>query len=329
MPNFENCNLSDPILLHIRKESINLKEDQTVSEALEFFHSQRVTKQIIYFYVTDEKSKLVGVVPTRGLLMNPPAVKISSIMIRDVLTLPSSANVADACELFYKHKFLALPVVADDGRLEGIVDIAHFTDAIIDVNRRGSHDDIFQLIGVHLAAAQKKSPFLAFKNRFPWLVCNMIGGLLCAFVLSRYEHLLDYVIILALYIPVVLALSESVSMQSMTITLQRLHKDTVNLKYFIIAIRNEFVTAFLLGAGSGGIVGLTAWLWKGNVDAAFAMAYSILFAIMTACVIGVVIPIAVKRFSKDPKLASGPIILSIADVLTLLLYFNIAALMIK
>ena len=329
MAKLNHSNLEDPVLSHMTREFIYLRDDQCVREAMEHCHCRGIAQHIIYFYVTDEQKRLIGVVPTRRLLMSKPDEKISSIMLREIVSVPIGANVQAACELFYKYRYLALPVVDEQGRLEGMVDISALTDAMVDVNRKYMYDDIFQIIGVHLAAARKRSPLAAFKNRFPWLLCNIAGGLMCAFVVGMYEKLLDYVIILALFIPVVLALGESVSMQSMTITLQRLHRDIVNRKYFIIAVRNEFITSFLLGIGSGALVGLAAWLWRGELQVSLAIGYSIFFSIMTACILGVVIPMAVHVFNKDPKVASGPLILTVADIATLLLYLNIAGTMLR
>ena len=329
MARLKQSSLGDPVISHMTREFIFLRDDQTVGEAMHHCHCRGITQQIVYFYVADDQKRLVGVVPVRSLLMSQPTDIISQIMLKDIVSVPVTASVQMACELFYKHRYLALPVVDEDGKLEGMVDLTHLTDAMIDVNRKHVHDDIFQLIGVHLAAAKRRSPWGAFKNRFPWLLCNILGGLLCAFVVGIYEKLLDHIIIFALFIPVVLALGESVSMQSMTITLQRLHRDIVNKKYFLIAVRNEFITSFLLGMGSGAVVGFVAWMWRGNVQVALAIGYSIFFAIMAACVLGVAIPMAVYAWSKDPKVASGPIILAIADIATLLLYLNIANVMLR
>jgi magnesium transporter len=124
---------------------------------------------------------------------------------------------------------------------------------------------------------------------------------------------------------VVLALAESVSIQSTTITLASLGPSPSARRPGLgAALGREFATATLLGLASGGLVGGAAWLWKGDACAALVIGASIALAIVTACLIGVLLPWGVRLLGRDPKLASGPLVLASADVATLLFYFNIA-----
>ena len=129
-----------------------------------------------------------------------------------------------ASEYFASRKLLAFPVIEDNGTLVGVVDVSLFTNEVIDLARQ-TYDDIFQLLGVHATAM--RTPWTAFLDRFPWLLSNIVGGLLCAAIASQFEVLLEHVVVLALFIPIVLALAESVSMQSATLTLQVLSDDSV------------------------------------------------------------------------------------------------------
>src|SRR5205814_3543475 len=126
-----------------------------------------------------------------------------------VLTLPSTATVREACELFLAHRFLAFPVVRED-RMVGIVDVELFAEGIDDLERTKQQEDLFQLMGVHLSAAQLASPWAGFTSRFPWLLCNITGGILAALLTKLFDKLLAQVVALALFVPVVLTLSESV-----------------------------------------------------------------------------------------------------------------------
>ncbi len=121
-----------------------------------------------------------------------------------------------AAEYFVNRRFLAFPVVEPGGRLVGVVDVSLFTDDVLTLARQ-SFDGIFQLIGVH--ATEGLTAWSSFRDRFPWLLCNVGGGLLCAVLASHYESLLDHLVVLALFIPVVLTLAEAVSIQSLTLTL--------------------------------------------------------------------------------------------------------------
>lgn len=316
-------NLNEPILDHVRFEYVTLLDTQTVGDALATLRSQTLAEQIIYFYVVNADGALMGVVPTRRLLMSPLESKIADIMVGKLVTVPYSASVLDVCELFIQHRFLSLPVVDDERRLMGVADVSLFTD-VFDVAERQRGEDVYQLIGIHLSSHRSLNPLQSFGERFPWLMCNIAGGVLCAILSSFYESYLVDVVVLALFIPVVLALSESVSIQAMTIALEALHGDRLDIRFVMKALAREFAAAFLLGVACGGTVGTIAWLWKGQPWVATAIGGSIAMAMITACLLGVALPALVRSFRIDPRIAAGPIVLATADVATLLFYFNLA-----
>jgi magnesium transporter len=324
MPAHATDILGDPITSHMRSDYTALGAGQTVGEALHTLRTQQMAEQIVYFYVLDDERRLVGVVPTRRLLMNMADVKVADVMIRDVLSVPHTMTVLDACEFFVMHRLLAFPVVNEQNHLLGVVDAALFTDEMFDASERQSANDVFQLIGVRMAAVRGASPWQGFQQRFPWLLCNIAGGVACALLAGQYERLLNHVIVLALFIPVVLALAESVSMQSMTLTLQSFHGERVEWRSVFRGVRRESATASLLGAMCGSVVGLIAYVWKGDGRVSMAIGVSIALAILTACVLGSLLPTIVRVVKGDPKIAAGPIVLAAADVLTLLFYFNLA-----
>jgi magnesium transporter len=154
---------------------------------------------------------------------------------------------------------------------------------------------------------------------------NVMGGLAAALIAGMYESLLHAAVVLALFIPVVLALAESVSIQSVTITLQQLHGRDPGWAVFVRALRREAATATLLGLACGSIVGFTVWAWKGTPDVAVAILAVITLSMLTACLLGVGLPTALRVLERDPRIASGPVVLASADLITLLLYFNLAA----
>src|SRR5207253_277579 len=118
------------------------------------------------------------------------------------------------------HKLLAFPIVDDEWRMIGLVDVDLYTQELSDLDRRDDSDTLFQLIGVHLSEAQQKSPLTSFGKRFPWLLANVGGGIVAAILAGVYEHELETAVALALFIPVVLALAESVCIQSVSLALQ-------------------------------------------------------------------------------------------------------------
>lgn len=322
-------NLHLPVLAHVHRDLVTLHPGQTVEQTLAELRTRQLAEKIVYFYVVDEQERLCGVIPTRRLLMSPPDAIIGTLMDKKLVTLPATATVLDACEFFTIHRFLALPVVDEAGRLLGVTEVNLLTEEIFNLADSRSTDALFQLIGVHVAEARAGSPWAGFRSRFPWLLANISGGILCAVVASRYEAFLDQVIVLALFIPVVLALAESVSVQSTTLTIQGFAGSGVVWLRFLRNLGKEFTTALFLGLACGALVGLIAWLWKGIGLVAIAIFASITLAMITACLLGALLPTALHALGKDPKIAAGPLVLATADVATLLFYFNLAGLLVS
>lgn len=310
------------ILDYVRPADLILPAGETIGAALERARQLPGTNVILYCYVVDEDDRLVGIVPIQRLLINPPEARIADVMIDEVVAIPAWATVLVAAEYFVNRRLLAFPVVEAGGRLVGIVDASLFTDDVLAMARE-SFDGIFQIIGVHATAG--RTPWTGFKDRFPWLLCNIAGGLLCAVLASRYESLLDVAVVLALFIPVVLALGESVSIQSVTLTLQNLHGDRrFAWLPFLRGVLKEFLTAVLLGLGCGVLVAATAWLWKGEPLVGVALGLAITASMVTASVLGLALPTALHAAKADPKIAAGPIVLALTDLATLLFYFTVA-----
>lgn len=126
--------LDHPVTHYMRFDFCKVKAEQTVAEALTDLRIQQPEGRIIYFYVMDDQDRLAGVVPTRRLLLSPPERKIAEIMVRGVVTAPSTATVREVCELFLAHKFLAFPVLHNE-RMIGIVDVEVFAAGIDDLER--------------------------------------------------------------------------------------------------------------------------------------------------------------------------------------------------
>ncbi len=319
--------LNQPITQHLRTDFTTLWPEWTVAEALDHMRRYPPPGRIIYFYVVDVHMRLVGVVPTRRLLLSSADKTIAEIMIARVIAIPADATVLEACEFFTLHRLLAFPVV-ESGILVGVVDVDLYTEELAETGEGpAGGDDVFQLIGVRLTRSQQARPFTAFRGRFPWLLCNVAGGTLAAILAGLYQTELNWNhAVLALFIPVVLALAESVAIQSVTLTLEGLRGATPSRRDLLTRIRHELFTGLLLGAGTGVIVAALAALWQGVVLLFLIILGGIIIGVTGAAVSGLVVPYLLRLLSRDPQVAAGPIALTCADVVTLLAYFNLARL---
>jgi len=316
--------LNDPVSRHLHQDFARIRVSQTVSEALDGLRRHPPQGRILYLYVVDDQGRLVGVVPTRRLLLGSPEHPVAEIMVRQVIALPARATVLEACECFIQHRFLAFPVVDEGRRLLGVVDIELYTHEVTQLDDGRVRDDLFQLLGVHVDGVQDNSPVGAFRRRFPWLGCNIAAGILAAFLCSAYKDELDHVVALAFFIPVVLNLAESVSSQSVSLALQVLHARPPSWKAIPGKLAGELATGLMLGLTAGAAVGLVGLVWLGQARVALCLFGGIGGGVAGAAILGTALPFVLRLLRLEPRVAAGPIALAGTDVITILLYLNLA-----
>jgi magnesium transporter len=315
--------LGDAVLKYARRDFALLRGGMSIAEALDSVRKQGVGEQIVYFYVVDEENRLIGVLPTRRLLISDLEKKVSEVMVGRVISIPANVTVMDACEFFVMYKYLAFPVVDEEKHILGVVDINLFTEEMFDIAEREKMDSLFESLGFRISSVKDASPFRSFRFRFPWLLATIVSGTICAILASLFATTLSQAIVLAFFLAMVLGLGESVSMQSMTLTIHALQTSRPNLTWYLRTLRREASTALLLGLACGFIVGCIVWFWRGEHTAAVAIGGSICLSFVSACVLGLSVPSILHGLKLDPKIAAGPMTLALADLATLVLYLSV------
>lgn len=315
----------EPALAHAHRDFARIRAGQSVAEALATLQGSELQSRIVYFYVLDGEDRLCGVLPTRRLLLAAPTTRVDEIMERRVISLPAKATLLDACEFFIAHRLLALPIVDDQGKLLGVIDVDRYTDEVRRLDAQHESDAIFQLIGVHVAAVRQAAWGEQFRRRFPWLLCNIGGGLTCAAITGLFSRVLEQVLLLALFIPVVLSLAEAVSIQSLTIGLQLHAGPKESLAALARRLFREFGLGLMLGAASGTLVAIASLVWQAAARTALCILASMALAVMAGAALGLVVPWGLLRARRDPKVASGPLVLAATDATAITFYLGLAA----
>jgi magnesium transporter len=332
IPDFDS-----PVVEHARMDFPLLKADITVTDALEEIRRTGVGERVVYFYAVDNEKRLAGVLPTRRLLTAPLDALLRDIMVRRVVAIPAKATVMDACEFFVLYKFFAFPIVDEQRRIVGVVDVSLFAEEVLQVGDRKEdqlsaapvRDNIFEALGFHIEQVRAGSPLLVFRYRFRWLLVTVAGGTVCALLAGLFEITLARSLVLAFFLTLVLGLNESVSTQSMSVTIQTLRSIPVTWGWFSTTLRREFPTAFLLGLACGFLVGVVVWIWRADARAASVIGGSIALSLINSCLIGLSIPSLLHWFKLDPKIAAGPVTLALADIFALVIYFTSAWLVLR
>jgi magnesium transporter len=333
IPDFDS-----PVADYARKDFPLLDASMTAGDALERIRREGVGERVIYFYTVDEEKRLVGVVPTRRLLSAPLDTSLRDIMTARIVAIPATATVLDACEFFVLYKFLAFPVVDEQRRIMGIVDANLFAEEILeageDEDRSRSQGtpvgpEFFEALGFRIEEVRSGSPWRIFRFRFPWLLVTVTGGTLSAILAGLFEATLARSLVLAFFLTMVLGLNESVSMQSMTVTIHALRSVNVTRQWLVNALRREMATALLLGIACGFVVGLVVLLWRSEPLGALVIGGSIMLSLVTASIFGLGVPSLLHRLKLDPKIAAGPVTLAVADFVALVIYFTSAWLVLR
>lgn len=324
----EHHRYNKPLKDYIEKDFSKLNKNLTVNETLKKIRTEGVGNRIVYFYVVDDEDKLIGVLPTRRLLMAQTEEKLENIMIDRVASLPITATVYDALEYFATYKFLAFPVVDNEGKIAGLIDVNMFTEQLLaiepDVEERQRYDYVFEAIGFRLEQIKNTTPLKAWQIRLPWLLATVASGTICAILAGFFEATLAESLVIAFFLTLVLGLGESVSIQSMTLTIRTLNSVDPSLSWYIKNLVRESKTSFLLGVSCGAIVALVVIIWKGAVLAGVTIGFSIVLVEMMAAFWGLSVPALLHSTNLDPKIAAGPITLALADVSTIVFYLGLA-----
>src|SRR5438132_4955528 len=316
-----------PVVDHARKDFPLLGAGMTVGEAVERIRREGVGERVIYFYAMDEQERLVGVVPTRRLFTASLETPLRQIMVPRVVAVPASATILDACEFFVLYKFLAFPVVDEQRRVVGIIDANLFAEEILEAGdgtaREGGSSvtqvspEFFEALGFHIEQIRGASPWRIFRFRFPWLLVTVTGGTVSAILARFFEATLARSLVLAFFLTMVLGLNESVSMQSMSLTIHALRSVRVTWRWLATAFRREVMTALLLGLACGLVVSAIVFMWRNDLAGAFVIGGSIAVSLVSACVLGLGVPSLLHRFKLDLKIAAGPVTLALADFVAL------------
>jgi magnesium transporter len=188
---------------------------------------------------------------------------------------------------------------------------------------------VFEVLGFHLEQIRGASAWRVFRFRFPWLLVTVAAGTICAVLAGAFEATLARSLVVAFFLTMVLGLNESVSAQSMSVTIQMLRSAPVTWSWFASALRRELMTAILIGLACGSVVTLIVWFWRGDLRSAGVIGGSIALSLVTACLFGLGVPSLLHRLKLDPKIAAGPITLALADICALALYFTAAHLVLR
>lgn len=302
-------------------EYIGLKENITVKQALDTIRVRGLDSENIYTcYITDAQRRLEGFVSVRTLLVNKDDVLISDLLEEDVIYVTTTDDQEDVARLFAKYGFLSLPVVDHEKRLVGVVTI----DDAVDVLEEEATEDI-ELMAAMTPSEKpylKTSVFELAKNRFTWLIVLMLTATVTGFIINSFEATLTAVTGAMAFVPMLTGAGGNAGAQSSTMIIRGLSIGEVELDDYKKIFVKELGVSILVGVVLAIVNFFRIILFNpGQYLMALTVSLSLVVTIMTAKSVGGLLPIAAKRLNLDPAIMASPLITTIVDTLSLLVYF--------
>jgi len=301
-------------------EYIALKENSTVAQALERVRRLAdVTETIYYLYVTDESRRLTGVLTLRSLLTAPSQQTVGEVMKREVVFVRTDTDREEVARIVQEYDFGAVPVVDTEERLVGIVTV----DDVLDVIEQETTEDIYALGGVESGGDkyfQTTSLFRIARMRVKWLFVLLFANTATSAVIADQEEVLEQVVALAAFIPLLIDTGGNVGAQSSTVVIRGLNLREVQLKKALGVVTRETIVGLLLGLMLGLVVIGWAYFLQGSLAVAVVVGISLLAITFLASVSGSALPFLFSKLGLDPALMSAPFITSVVDVLGVLIY---------
>ncbi len=309
------------------REFVAVRETSTVAEATEEVRRMAdIVHDVYAVFVLDEDQKLLGTISLKKLLLSPARTPVIDIMDTDVITTTPDVDQEEVGRIMQKYDLVSLPVVSPEGRMLGRITI----DDIVDVIREEAEEDIQLMSGMSGTEDPSDTVGLIVKGRLPWLIVGMFGAGLSGVVIGRFEHALEQAVVLAAFIPIVMAMAGNAGIQSSSIVVQGLASGQLWSSDVLRRLAKELSVALLNGFILAAILGLAVLVLpiEGTYipSLALTVSLSMLTVIVLATLIGTTVPLLLNKLNIDPALATGPFITTSNDIVGLTVYFLLASL---
>jgi magnesium transporter len=314
-----------------------LRADMTVDEAIRYLRrqSQARLETIYYAYVLDPGQRLRGVVSFRDLFAAPDDHPIAAVMRTDVVAVSDTLDQEAVARVIAERGFHAVPVVDADGRMKGIVTV----DDIVGVVQREATEDIHKLGGMEALGMPYMQTSLAamVKKRAGWLSALFLGEMLTASAMSHYETEIARAVVLALFVPLIISSGGNSGSQATTLIIRAMALGEVSIRDWWRVVHRELAAGLALGVILA-VIGLVRILvWQGLLHSygdqypgvAATVAVSLVGVVTWGTLVGSMLPFVIRRLGFDPASASAPFVATLVDVTGLMIYFNVAQVMLR
>mgnify|MGYP006291389053 CR=1 FL=1 len=300
------------------KELIRVNENWGVATCIREMRRQaKDVDEIYYIYVVNNENILLGVLSLKALLLASASSQVKDLYEHDVRSVRTDTSSEEVAQIMEKYDLVVLPVTDSIGRLMGRITI----DDVVDVIRDEAERDYQLASGITTDVETTDSPARLSRARLPWLIIGLIGGIVVAAVIGRFESDIQINPEMAFFIPLIAAMAGNVGIQSSAIIVQGIASNSLGLESTVTKLFKELLVALLNGLILSSLLFLYNYFVSGNLALTFTVSTSLFVVIIFAAIFGTLIPLLLNRMKFDPALATGPFITTTNDIIGLFIYF--------
>ncbi len=279
-------------------------------------------EMIYYIYVVDRTDKLLGVVSLKDLIVAQPEREIDEIMHAKLITIPVDMDQEQVAKRIARYDFLALPVIDKEGKIKGIITV----DDLIDVIREEDTEDMYKFgaAGKHIGNYMSTTPLSVAKHRITWLLILVVTGFVSGTIMEEFSFALKNVVSLAFFIPLLMGSGGNAGTQAASVVVRGLAIGEVKLGDIWRVVKKEFLIGITVGTALGTLALLRALILQKSSLLGITVGLSMIATVTVATCLGAVLPIICEKLGFDPAVVSGPLITTVVDISSLLIYFGIA-----
>jgi len=304
-------------------EFVDLKESMTVEEALERIRTMGLDSETIYnCYVLNKNRVLLGIVNIKGILISKPGTLIKDLMATNIISVNTMDDQEEATKLFDKYDYFALPVVDNENRLVGIITV---DDAINVIQDEVAEDfEKMAAISPNEEGYFETSVFKHSKNRIFWLLILMLSSAVSGGIITHYQEAFATIPLLVAFIPMIMGTGGNCGSQSSTLIIRGLATDEIELKDVFKALWKEIRVSLLVGTVLAIVNGIRIMIQYQDLQLAVVIGITLIATVALAKALGCLLPLLAKKLKLDPAIMASPLITTLVDIFSILLYFQIA-----
>ena len=308
-------------------EYVDLREEMTVGQAMAHIKKTGIHKETIYTCYITERRKLVGIVSAKDLMTTDDGVPIKDLMETEIISVYTHADQEQVAQLFTKYDLLALPVIDQDGRMVGIVTFDDAMDVMVDE----ATEDITKMAAINPSEKTyfETSVLQHAKNRIPWLLILMFTSIITGTIITRYENAFAAIPLLVSFIPMLMDTGGNCGSQSATLIIRGIALDEIRFTDLFKVMFKEFRISLIVGAFLAVANGVRIFIQYHNPGLAVVIACSLMGTVIMAKLVGCILPLLAKKVNLDPAIMASPLITTLVDTFSILIYFNIATVLFR